>query len=112
MLLSQGLSCGVTSYVHAHLSCRLLPDLSEISLRSIFKGPESPPLFNRHLWGTRLVLGTLVSAADTVKIKGNQSDTISIKLPNEVTTSEVAGNQSELILTFIVAHNPSETVDS
>lgn len=45
-------------------------------------------------------------------IKGNQSDTISIKLLNEVTTSEVAGNQSELILTFIMAHNPSETVDS
>lgn len=57
-------------------------------------------------------LGTLVSAEDAVKIKGNQSDTISIKLLNEVTTSEVVGNQSELILTFIMAHNPSETVDS
>lgn len=47
-----------------------------------------------------------------MKIKGNQSGTISIKLPNEVTTRETAGNQPELRLTFIVAHNPSETVDS
>lgn len=38
MLLSQGRSCGVTSYVHAHLSRRVLSNLSEISLRSIFKG--------------------------------------------------------------------------
>lgn len=38
VLLSQGLSCDVTSYVHAHLSRRVLSDLSEISLRSIFRG--------------------------------------------------------------------------
>lgn len=47
-----------------------------------------------------------------MKIKGNQSDTISIKLLTEVTTSETVGNQSELILTFIIVHNPSEAVDS
>ena len=47
-----------------------------------------------------------------MKIKGNQSDTISFKLPNEITASEAAGNQSEPILTFIIAHNPSEMVDS
>lgn len=47
-----------------------------------------------------------------MKIKDNQSDTISIKLPSEITTGEAAGNQSEPILTFIIAHNPSETVDS
>lgn len=47
-----------------------------------------------------------------MKIKGNQSNTISIKLPSEITTGEAAGNQSEPILTFIIAHNPSEMVDS
>lgn len=46
-----------------------------------------------------------------MKIKGNQSDTISIKLLNEVTTSEAVGNQSDLILTFIIVHKPSEAVD-
>lgn len=59
-----------------------------------------------------LVPGILGGSGDTVKIKGNQSDTISIKSPNEVTTTEVSGNQSELILTLIIAHNPLETVDS
>lgn len=59
-----------------------------------------------------LVPGTLVGARNRVKIKGNQSDTISIKLLTEVTTSETVGNQSELILTFIIVHNPSEAVDS
>lgn len=112
MLLSQGRSCGVTSYVHAHLSRRVLSNLSEISLRSTFKGLKVL-LYSTGIYGAPLLaLGTLVSAAVTVQIKGNQSDTISIKLLNEVTRSEVAGNQSELILTFIMAHNPSETVDS
>lgn len=45
-------------------------------------------------------------------MKGNQSDTISIKLLNEVTSNETAGNQSELTLTFIIGYNPAEAVGS
>lgn len=45
-------------------------------------------------------------------MKGNQSDTISIKLLNEVTTNETAGNQPELTMTFIICHNPAEAVGS
>lgn len=45
-------------------------------------------------------------------MKGNQSDTTSIELLTEVTTSEAVGNQSGLILTFIIVHNPSEAGDS
>lgn len=59
-----------------------------------------------------LVPSTSAGAGNRVKIKGNQSNTINIKLLNEVTTSEAAGNQSELTLTFIIVHNPSEGADS
>lgn len=59
-----------------------------------------------------LVPGTLAGDGNRVIMKGNQSDAISMKLLNEVTTNETAGNQSELTLTFIIGHNPAEAVGS
>lgn len=64
--------------------------------------------FIRHLACSRLLVGP----GDTVQIKGNQSHTISIRFLNEVTTRETTRDQSGLTLTFIMGHNPSETVDS
>lgn len=70
------------------------PELQESSLTSLkFLEDSKSTFIQRHLLGTLLVPGTLVRCWKyDEKIKDNQSDTISIKLPNEITASEAAGN--------------------